>query len=586
MLEDPDDQVPAFNALENVRRLDVAHIEVGFRPSERRMIVDQALQVISEIYVHLPLKRASRAIDPERRLRLLQMRIAEESGDEAPPEPLGLAGLGLEELLGTERDEPSGLDGLGLGELLASGDGEHGSALAGLGLDELVAPAPRGGVTADETMTDREFEDELMNVFASLHDLHTQYITPDPARRSTAFLPLLIEDCWEDNGFGRLEHRYIVSKFPRDSAGAIIKLRRANEHFVPGVRVTHWNGVPIERAVLRRAERSPGANPDAQHARGLESLTCRWLGTTSPPDEEYVVVTYHDGKESRTTTVRWFVGELPRDDTADPPRDDAFYRRAACIGLDPQTEMRRRLKYELYPTTRGAGPTDRTKPRDAPTLDTIESPSGEEVGYLRIFTFMVDDVDAFIDDIKRKLETVRDKAGLVIDLRGNPGGDILAGERLLALLCDQPAEQQLLQFRNTPTARRIAQSLGRDGGPGAASVLSSIATGLRSGAPYSSGSAIDTLPQRSEPAYAGRIVLIIDALCYSTAEVFAAGFQDARRGKILGTARNTGGGAGNSWEYEALQLFGGRDQFPRSPPGGRSAGPARAPRRSSSRCDG
>ena len=43
---------------------------------ERGQIAEQALVMLEQIYVHLPLKRAMHAVDPIQRLKLLQLRIA------------------------------------------------------------------------------------------------------------------------------------------------------------------------------------------------------------------------------------------------------------------------------------------------------------------------------------------------------------------------------------------------------------------------------------------------------------------------------------------------------------------------------
>src|SRR5947209_3846207 len=43
---------------------------------ERGLVVDQALAMIEQVYVHLPLKRAMHAVDPVQRLRLLRQRLA------------------------------------------------------------------------------------------------------------------------------------------------------------------------------------------------------------------------------------------------------------------------------------------------------------------------------------------------------------------------------------------------------------------------------------------------------------------------------------------------------------------------------
>ena len=47
----------------------------GLTVEERRLIVDQALLLIEQFYVHLPLKRAMHAADPVQRLKLLRYRL-------------------------------------------------------------------------------------------------------------------------------------------------------------------------------------------------------------------------------------------------------------------------------------------------------------------------------------------------------------------------------------------------------------------------------------------------------------------------------------------------------------------------------
>src|SRR5205823_7290474 len=52
--------------------------------------------------------------------------------------------------------------------------------------------------------------------------------------------------------------------------------------------------------------------------------------------------------------------------------------------------------------------------------------------------------------------------------------------------------------------------------------------------------------------YYGPVILITDALSYSTTDIFAAGFQDHKIGEILGTSDNTGAGGANMWYYQDL----------------------------------
>ena len=60
--------------------------------------------------------------------------------------------------------------------------------------------------------------------------------------------------------------------------------------FVPGVVVQHWNGVPIDRAVVRHADEECAGRPDSLRAASVQSLTFRSLQFGPPPDEEWVIV--------------------------------------------------------------------------------------------------------------------------------------------------------------------------------------------------------------------------------------------------------------------------------------------------------
>src|SRR4051812_11159810 len=47
----------------------------GLSAEDRHTLVEQALELIESLYVHLPLKRAMHAVDPVQRLRLLRARL-------------------------------------------------------------------------------------------------------------------------------------------------------------------------------------------------------------------------------------------------------------------------------------------------------------------------------------------------------------------------------------------------------------------------------------------------------------------------------------------------------------------------------
>src|SRR6185436_14975932 len=187
-------------------------------------------------------------------------------------------------------------------------------------------------------MSERQFHDEMIDIFTKLRDLHTNYILPSPYASKTAFLPFLIEEFFEGN-----TRRYLVSKM---LAGF------THPTFKPGVIVTSWSGVPIDRAVELNADRQAGSNPDARRARGLESLTVRTMAMSSPPDENWVMVGYRDGATDRELRIDWNVFEP---DPAPPggggggggSRGNAV-KRMAAYGVDLRTELARRAKKALF----------------------------------------------------------------------------------------------------------------------------------------------------------------------------------------------------------------------------------------------
>ena len=53
--------------------------------------------------------------------------------------------------------------------------------------------------------------------------------------------------------------------------------------------------------------------------------------------------------------------------------------------------------------------------------------------------------------------------------------------------------------------------------------------------------------------YFGKVILLIDAACYSTTDFFSAGFQDHEIGPVIGYDATTGAGGANVWTHELLR---------------------------------
>ncbi|MDQ3643813.1 MAG: S41 family peptidase, partial [Actinomycetota bacterium] len=334
-----------------------------------------------------------------------------------------------------------------------------------------------------------------------------------------------------------------------------------------------WNGIPMDRAVELNAARQAGSNLDARHARGLNTMTVRPLRQSVPPDEEWVVVGYSgaDG-QARESRVEWRIFEPPPSPTATDP-DSASDPLALAIGIDAETEEVRRARKSLFSPEAmdverqvrelasaeglapGAGPpgmADVSTLPDVLQFRAVSTPHGE-FGYLRIRTFSVDDVDVFVTEVVRILGLLPQR-GLIVDVRGNGGGIIMAGERLLQLFTPRRIEPERLHFLNTPLTLRLCQSV-----PAFAAWSDSIAESVETATTFSDG--FPVFPAHADDCnaigqqYHGPAVLLIDPLCYSTTDILIAGWQDHAIGPIVGTGGNTGAGGANVWTHALLANF-------------------------------
>jgi hypothetical protein len=348
----------------------------------------------------------------------------------------------------------------------------------------------------------------------------------------------------------------------------------------------------------------PGVIRQRRHAHGLAGLTKRAMSVAPPPDEEWVVIGYEDLKrQAQEFRADWMVIRLPDADRMPRDATDA----AAAFGLNLEGDTFQRINKLLFaqhimtakqqiervrkaardqaimaagnasdPTEAAAAAemvavssavdgTDSTMPDVFaarylsaylwPGQSFWQKPSlAMMVSYVRIFTFDVKDHSAFVNEFLRLIELpeMQQTTGLIIDVRGNGGGLIWAGERLLQLLTPKTIEPCRVQFINTPANLQLCQGV-----PFLNIWRPSVARALETGATFSAAFPI-TPPELCNDIgqrYYKPVVLITDASCYSTTDIFAAGFQDHKIGPILGTDNNTGAGGANVWTLEQIRQF-------------------------------
>jgi hypothetical protein len=352
-------------------------------------------------------------------------------------------------------------------------------------------------------------------------------------------------------------------------------------------------------AVDRNADREAGSNPAARRARGLENMTLRPVKMSLPPDEDWIDLTYRaPDKTGRSrvheTRLPWRVFESEDEvlafrqqrharmagaPNAQSARTGAAAGAAASVtasvgaevrhllGLDLRTELTRRAKRRLFapdsladenrlradqpptasPAQAEAGVIPTTRP-DELKARVVSTPSGD-FGHLRIFTFYMADakIDEFLDEVVRLLGALPQN-GLILDVRGNGGGYVIAAEFLLQFLTPRAIEPEPMQFINTAGTAQVATA--EDYTAWRPSIEESIETGAQ----YSRALPLYPveLVNSAGQLYHGPVVLVTDALCYSATDIFSAGFADHVIGPVLGVDANTGAGGANVVEHADL----------------------------------
>jgi hypothetical protein len=397
-----------------------------------------------------------------------------------------------------------------------------------------------------ELTNEMQFHQKMMEIFASTRDLHTMYLLPAPLKDHVAYLPFLIEQYFEPRKRGKRAEKFMVSRVVKEFYESTPNAGPEALSFEPGVEVLYWNGVPIKRAIELNGESQAGSNTDARFARGLDNLTIRPLETSLPPDERWVNVTYRSrAGEIFTLNQEWLVhgGEA-----GSPPLASKSTRKKRAA-IDVKKTKINQLRKTLF------------VPRSVTIQKSLEhilyaetrEIDGREFGYIRLFSFDVDDPDKFVDDFAEVITSDGfPQEGLILDVRGNGGGKIRAGERLLQLFTPRRIKPELFEFLNTPLNLEICRLAPKtwELDQWVESIAESVVTGATysSGFPLNSEASCNDIGQR----YHGPVVLITDALSYSTTDMFAAGFQDNEIGEILGTSDNTGAGGANLWWYQDL----------------------------------
>jgi C-terminal processing protease CtpA/Prc len=354
--------------------------------------------------------------------------------------------------------------------------------------------------------TTSHFYHALLSIFAEIGDRHTQCFLPKPFAKKTAFLPFLVKEYFENGK----PHLAVVGS-------GIDDLQR-------GDTLISWNGAPVAKALEQHMALQLGANTEARLAKAVQTLTFRPLAFMPPPEEDVMLESIGLDGQRRKMRLEWRVADM-----------SYLTRRFAPIFQMEKEEnsfSNESFQARVVKTSFGA------------------------FGYIRVASFHARP-DVFLKPFVETLESLPEE-GLILDLRACEDGIIPTAEQLLQLFTPAKIEPQPFQFRMTDLVEQIIN---------ARPVLHEWRDAMESPAPsgerYSRWLPLTTSEKANAVGqkYHGPVVVVVDALTYSSAEMFAAGFQDHAIGRVLGTARRTGGGGASPWHQSTIFNLSGNALF-------------------------
>jgi hypothetical protein len=475
--------------------------------AERRLLVDQAIVLLRDNYVHLPFKEAMHGVNPRQRLRLLRARL--------------------------ERQTPEMMD-------------------------------PELAFHAEMFAIFNSVRDLHTNYMLPIPFVTRVPGDPPALISKFAYLPFLIEEYRDDTGshyiVGHVVQGYTApglepgaeitywNGVPIDRAVDVNAARFAGSN--PAARQLRG----VESLTLRALRVHPA--PDE------EWVTFNYIGVDGAAYERREPWLIADNRPS-------FVPDpnaLATDAVAiglDIGADEIG--RARQVLFAPQT-----IAAERDVAASGAPQAASAEAGDIPTsLPTVfrarrvETPSGA-FGHVRIFTFNVEDPAAFVNEFVRLIRLLP-QDGLIVDVRGNGGGHIHASELTLQTLSPRKIDPEPVQFINTELNLRITRKFDGDPRIDLGPWLDSMEQAVETGEIFSTAFPITPRDRANAigQQYQGPIVLITNAACYSATDIFAAGFQDHGIGTVLGVDGNTGAGGANVWTHALLKQL--LDEAPADP---------------------
>jgi C-terminal processing protease CtpA/Prc len=395
-----------------------------------------------------------------------------------------------------------------------------------------------------DSLSDKDFHNELTNIFSKQNDLHTSYSYPKPYSCYMSYLPFSFKEIIKRDGQKSIAVNKIVD------TKEVIDL-------VPDLKVQigdiliSYNGIAAYEAAQSWATRSRGANPPATHRRSINLLAFTNQKTQFLPEKDLVDLVFlnRQGK-TYSVSIPW----ISRADTkclTPEVEIEEIGKIEESMGSDHyQNEFNRIYRFSKKPL--------RNKMLNvSPLIDTaepilkykIEKNEYGDFGYIRLESFVPEkmNINELIQEIKKILfKDFAKTDGLIFDLRNNGGGYIAIAEKLVQLFTPKNPIPLNFILKNSAANRHVMYEAEPDDEFTVALRNAEAAGALyTTGLPLHPANEIDLIGQY----YFKPVALLTNANCYSSCDMFSALMQDHEAAIIFGEDSTTGAGGANNFDH-------------------------------------
>ncbi|WP_440056329.1 S41 family peptidase (plasmid) [Pseudoalteromonas sp. T1lg65] len=410
------------------------------------------------------------------------------------------------------------------------------------------------------SLSTEQFHKKIQAIFLSQRDLHLNYNYPAQLARYSSFIPMELAQTTDSNGNKEVRVSDVWSNF------AVLTPDIANVTL--GDKVLSYDGVDINTVVRNNYNAGAGANPDGGFVRALKTLHEKSHVSIDVPekDEVTMVLESHETGEQYQITLPWLVfnfaptaaqNQASAVSAQIPEHASALLKDLNFDSVDNALTQSNNLSLERLQQLESLADIDdnfalaaNSTPEPTVTWNKVEV-DGKKVGYLRIASFSPragrnTAIGSIIDALDLHLA---DTDALVVDVRDNPGGDIIYADFLLQLFTAKPVTPSHARFTNTELNQNLLntglmtsqwQEVLSDAA-GTNSQYTKITN-------YLPNSYANVLGQ----AYYKPVGVWSNAKTYSAGDLFTCGMQDNGIAKVYGQHKRTGAGGANVMNHNVF----------------------------------